>query len=154
MPSTPQSTYPQYDVRKIIACLRNPKDDLVNIFCHRGIRLQLGSTENSYLSTANAARDGWEGIELDLRMTKDGQVLLFHDDGLGRGTDIAPAEGEEVRNPFTGLGYNPLVEETNWFGVIEHLYLKNNLGAVTSVPGNNMQPRARLKTLDQSTPYV
>ena len=123
--------YPQYDVRKIVETLKHPKPDLINIFAHRGLRLLKGTTENSLSAVDFAAKEGYEGIEIDIRLTKDGEVVVLHDSGLGRVTNIQPPVGEEHYNPFMGKGYNPLVCETAWHGVMEHFKLRDHNGDVT-----------------------
>lgn len=53
-------------------------------YAHRGLHnLDDGIPENS-LSAFRAARDNGFGIELDLQMTADGQVVVFHDTDLSR----------------------------------------------------------------------
>lgn len=47
-------------------------------FAHRGLHYGSGFPENSFLAFA-AALDLGAGIECDLRLTKDGQVVVFHD---------------------------------------------------------------------------
>ena len=126
-----QTPFPDYDVRSIIRSLRCPSDDLVNVFCHRGLCLLNGSTENSLRAIAAAARAGWEGAEIDIRLTRDRQVVVFHDDGLGRLTDVSPPGGQQHYNPFTGRGHSPPVKETPWKGVMEHLRLRDDNGNVT-----------------------
>ena len=54
------------------------------MFAHRGLHNQdLGIPENS-LAAFKAAKDLGFGVELDVRLTKDGQVIVFHDDTLRR----------------------------------------------------------------------
>lgn len=101
MPASRTSTspYPDYDIHKVIQAVRNPTPDLVNVFAHRGVRLLGGTTENSLTAIAAAARAGYEGIEIDLRLTKDKRVVVFHDAGLGRLTDVKLPKGETYSTP-------------------------------------------------------
>ncbi|KAL1407894.1 hypothetical protein Q8F55_007330 [Vanrija albida] len=128
----PPAPYPAYDVRKVIHSIKNPSPDLVHVFAHRASRCLGSTTENSFSAVAAAARGGYEGIEIDIRLTKDKQVVVFHDAGMGRLTDVKPPAGESYHNPFTGKGYSPLVKDTNWFGEMEHLHLRDDSGNVTS----------------------
>lgn len=72
-------------------------------------------------------------------------VVLIHDDGLGRSTNIAEYQDRigrsapnplfrlkfaDVYSPFTGRGYNPLVKDVPWKGVIEKVHLKNEYGDI------------------------
>ena len=48
-------------------------------------------TENTIESYDRAVRAGAGGIELDVRITRDGRFVVMHDDGLGRTTTCADA---------------------------------------------------------------
>ena len=50
---------------------------------HRGLWSPKGAPENS-LAAFEAAVDGGYGIELDVRLSSDGEVMVFHDAGLER----------------------------------------------------------------------
>ena len=66
---------------------RPVKDDAL-IFAHRGLHdIENGIPENSMAAFKRAMEEN-AGIELDLHMTKDGKVVVFHDDGLERITGI------------------------------------------------------------------
>lgn len=53
-------------------------------YAHRGLHTRDKSTpENSLPAFRRAAQEGY-GIELDVQLTKDGQVVVFHDDTLER----------------------------------------------------------------------
>lgn len=64
---------------------------------HRGASARF--PENTLASFEAAIRDGAEGIESDVHVSKDGVVLMFHDPVLARTTD---STGE--------------IKERNWFG--------------------------------------
>lgn len=51
-------------------------------FAHRGLHGE-GRAENS-MSAFRAAIDAGFGIELDIRLSKDGELVVYHDDGLDR----------------------------------------------------------------------
>lgn len=58
---------------------------MTHIFAHRG---SAGThPENTMLAFKEAARVKADGIELDVRLTKDGEVVIFHDDKVDRTTD-------------------------------------------------------------------
>ena len=123
-------TYPDWDVRKVITSWKFPHDDLISVSAHRGATDD-GGTENSYASLAKAAKAGWESVEIDLRLTKDGEVVVLHDAGVGRVTNVPTPLGQVAYNPFTGKGYNPLVRDMDWTGQLENLFLLNHYGNVT-----------------------
>ncbi len=70
---------------------------------HRGLWSPKGAPENS-LAAFEAALDAGYGIELDVRLSADGEVMVFHDDGLermtlrqGRLADLAATELATLR---------------------------------------------------------
>ena len=53
-------------------------------FAHRGLHdLERGVVENTLPAFEAACRAGY-GVELDVRLTRDGQAVVFHDDNLAR----------------------------------------------------------------------
>lgn len=53
-------------------------------FAHRGLYSRDGSVpENSIASFSAAVKAGY-GIELDIQLSKDGEIVVFHDDGVAR----------------------------------------------------------------------
>lgn len=67
--------------------------------------------ENSLGSVEVANSSCMDGIELDVKMTKDGVPILMHDYNLGRTTTIYRILGEPKFDPATGRGSNPRVNE-------------------------------------------
>ena len=70
--------------------LRKPKRFLNSkwlAFAHRG-GVEGGYSENTYEAIDHAISLGYTYIELDVRVTKDGVVVVFHDEWLGRVTDM------------------------------------------------------------------
>ena len=55
---------------------------ITNRFAHRGLHSD-GAPENSMAAFKAAVRHGF-GIELDVRLSKDGELVVFHDDDLER----------------------------------------------------------------------
>jgi glycerophosphoryl diester phosphodiesterase len=64
--------------------------------------------ENTLKSLQNALIYGADALETDVRLTKDGQVIIMHDTTLDGTTN--------------GTG---LIEHKNWFGYIEYLKSDN-----------------------------
>jgi len=58
------------------------KDDLVLLFAHRGVVLSV--PENSEASLSEAQRLGFLAVEIDVRKTKDNELVLFHDKSAQR----------------------------------------------------------------------
>ena len=58
---------------------------MVQIFAHRG---SSGThPENTLPAFAEAVRIGADGIELDVHLTKDEQIVVIHDEEVDRTTD-------------------------------------------------------------------
>lgn len=63
-------------------------------YAHRGLHAKDGSVPENSLAAFKAAAAAGYGIELDVHLTADGQVVVFHDDTLKRmcGADKAVCE--------------------------------------------------------------
>jgi glycerophosphoryl diester phosphodiesterase len=62
-------------------------------FAHRGLSSE--RTENTLAAFRAAADAGFQGVELDLQMTRDRELIVLHDDDLVRVTGL-DAEASEV----------------------------------------------------------
>lgn len=71
-------------------------------YAHRG--LHSATVPENSLEAFRLARDGGYGIELDLRMSSDGEIFVFHDDSLLRmcrvNKRIASIKASEIRELF------------------------------------------------------
>lgn len=65
------------------------------VFGHRGCRKILGTPENTIPAFEYAVANGATGVECDVRMTKDGHIVVIHDNILGREL-IPAAKGDMV----------------------------------------------------------
>jgi len=103
----------------------NPHDDLVIVSSHRGNHalvngLYPGIPENSLKAIGQAAQDGGEEIELDVKLTSDGVPILSHDLSWGREwCGLSPFPFGQRFDPFTPPGnatndsVNPAVSATS-----------------------------------------
>ncbi len=57
----------------------------MKVFAHRGYSGRY--PENTMLAFQKAAETGCDGIELDVQLTKDGTVVVIHDESIDRTTD-------------------------------------------------------------------
>lgn len=96
------------------------KSDYVMIFAHRGD--WRNAPENSLQAYKNCIDAGFDGIEIDVQMTKDSVVVMMHDKTIDRTT--------------TGTGN---VSDYT-LAELKKLYLKSPIGVVT---------RQRIPTLDE-----
>ncbi|KAF4552540.1 Hypothetical protein D9617_9g023280 [Elsinoe fawcettii] len=143
LPSPTYSGRQPYDVRKIIDAFRHPHDDLVILCAHRGLRSVHtlfsdgssiskrwnGTAENSRDSYFRASHSSIECIETDLQLTSDGVLIMLHDDGPGRTTDIGEQSHLPAYNPFTGTGFNPRVDSLPYTN-LSSLHLRDESGRV------------------------
>src|SRR5262245_49329709 len=60
--------------------------DLTFLFAHRGVASSV--PENSEASLIEAQRLGFPGVEIDVRKTKSGELVLFHDKTARRGLGL------------------------------------------------------------------
>lgn len=96
------------------------KSDYVMIFAHRGD--WRNAPENSLQAYKNCIDAGFDGIEIDVQMTKDSVVIMMHDKTIDRTT--------------TGTG--KVSDYT--LAELKQLYLKSPIGVVT---------RQKIPTLDE-----
>lgn len=62
-----------------------PPAELLRNYAHRGLHSE-GVPENSLAAFEAACKSGY-GIELDVQLSRDGEIMVFHDYLLGRMTD-------------------------------------------------------------------
>ena len=60
---------------------------------HRGLHSRDKSVPENSLEAFRLAAEAGYGIELDVQLSKDGQVVVFHDDTLDRGLRRVRARG-------------------------------------------------------------
>ena len=77
------------------------------IIAHRGGAME--STENTITAFERAARIGAAGIETDIRLTRDGVVVVYHDEYFGRVEGLAPAQRTRL---ISDMNYADLSAQT------------------------------------------
>ncbi|MEW6213224.1 MAG: glycerophosphodiester phosphodiesterase family protein, partial [Acidobacteriota bacterium] len=60
------------------------------VIAHRGGAKE--TTENTIAAFQRALRLGANGVETDVRLTRDGVVVIYHDERFGRVEGLAPAQ--------------------------------------------------------------
>ena len=82
----------------------------VKLFAHRGGAYEFD--ENTLEAFKSSYEEGLRGFETDIRISKDGELVMFHDDALERMTgasgSIEESTGEELRKLKTKKG-NPML---------------------------------------------
>jgi glycerophosphoryl diester phosphodiesterase len=84
---------------------RRSGDALPLLIGHRGASAH--ETENTAEAFARAARDGADGVELDVQTCKGGELVVFHDDDLSR---LLGVPGRVDGTAFSTLRRTPLVQ--------------------------------------------
>lgn len=78
------------------------------IFAHRGSKSN--RPENTLAAFAEAIRVGADGIELDVHLTKDGQLVVIHDESIDRTTNgtglVRNLTFSEIRNYSAGAWFD------------------------------------------------
>jgi glycerophosphoryl diester phosphodiesterase len=69
------------------------------VIAHRGGAVE--STENTIAAFQRAVRIGSDGIETDLRLTRDGVVVIYHDEKYGRVEGLAPEKRTRLVSDMT-----------------------------------------------------
>ncbi|MHB8633679.1 MAG: glycerophosphodiester phosphodiesterase [Thermoplasmatota archaeon] len=90
------------------------------VFAHRGLSSE--RTENTHASFSAAAAAGFAGIEMDLQLSRDGEVVVLHDEELERTTGFAGRVGDldyrEINAHPTKDGPVPRLRDL--FGALAH----------------------------------
>ena len=58
---------------------------MTEVICHRGYSSRY--PENTILAFQKAVESGADGVELDVHLTRDGEVVVIHDERVDRTTD-------------------------------------------------------------------
>ena len=101
---------------------------MTKIFAHRGYRKKY--PENTLLAFRAAIDAGCDGIELDVQLSKDNQVVVIHDEKLWRTTNgrgaVRDMTYEQLSELDAGHGERiPLLSE--YFDLVEKLPLVTNI---------------------------
>ena len=82
----------------------------MELFAHRGYSAKY--PENTMISFRSAMDYAVDGIELDVHMTKDGHIVVIHDEKVNRTTNgkgyVKDMTLEEIRKLDAGSKFNPL----------------------------------------------
>lgn len=97
----------------IVSCQKGPReDDSFQIVAHRGASAY--APENTRIAIQTAVEKEADCAELDVRMTRDGRLVLMHDDSLERSTGrqglVWDFRFEELKNLEAGAWFSPEFE--------------------------------------------
>ena len=90
----------------LVAVSAMAQDQQVRFFSHRGGRMEYD--ENTIPAFEASYKAGYRGFETDIRMTKDGKLVILHDSNLKRTTDTEGVVEEmteaQIRKARTNKG--------------------------------------------------
>ena len=110
-------------------------------FAHRGFSGKY--PENTMLAFRKAVEEGVDGVELDVQLTKDGEVVIIHDETIDRTTDgkglVVSYTYDELRKfdasfKFRGqCGFNPIPTLREYFELVKDKNLVTNIELKTGL---------------------
>ncbi len=110
-------------------------------FAHRGFSGKY--PENTILAFQKALEEGVDGIELDVQLTKDGELVIIHDESVDRTTDgkglVVAATREELKKLdasyiYRGkMGFNPIPTLGEYFELVKDSPIVTNIELKTGI---------------------
>lgn len=110
-------------------------------FAHRGYSGKY--PENTMLAFEKAIEAGCDGIELDVHLSKDGELVIIHDEELDRTTDgtglvgsytLAELKSFDASAAFAGIyGKNEIPTLREYFGLVKDTKIITNIELKTGV---------------------
>lgn len=110
-------------------------------FAHRGFSGKY--PENTMLAFEKAIAEGVDGIELDVQLTKDGEVVIIHDETIDRTTNgkgyVVEYTYEELSKfdasyVYTGkMGFNKIPTLREYFELVKDLDIVTNIELKTGI---------------------
>lgn len=114
---------------------------MIKVFAHRGFSGNY--PENTMLAFRQALASGAGGIELDVQLTKDGELIILHDEKLDRTTtgtglvsDYTLKELKEFDASYTyrgKVGFNPIPTLQEYFELVKHEDIITNIELKTGI---------------------
>ena len=105
------------------------------IYAHRGFSALY--PENTMLAFRKAAMAGADGIELDVHLSKDGEVMIIHDEKLGRTCGLDGVVSDYTRTELEKINAGKTKDERFGFTPIpsldEYLEFAKEEGIVTNI---------------------
>lgn len=122
-------------------------------FAHRGFCGKY--PENTMLAFRKAIETGVDGIELDVQLTKDGHVVIIHDETVNRTTNgtglvvdylLEDLQKLDASSIYTGqMGFNPVPTLREYFELVKDYPLVTNIELKTGI---NQYPGIEEKVLE------
>lgn len=114
---------------------------MAKIFAHRGFSGKY--PENTMLAFEKACEAGADGIELDVQLTKDGEIVIIHDESVLRTTGVEGSVSdftlEEIKKldasyRYRGqMGFNPIPTLREYFELVKDKDIVTNIELKTGI---------------------
>lgn len=113
---------------------------MCKIFAHRGYSGKY--PENTMIAFKKALECGVDGIELDIQLTKDGEVVIIHDETIDRTTTgkgfVIDYTYEELEKfdasfKFKDLGFNKIPTLREYFQLVKDYDIVTNVELKTGI---------------------
>src|ERR1700730_115045 len=98
---------------KVNKSMNKGSEPMTQIFAHRGFSAAF--PENTMAAFVEAEKAGADGIELDIQLTKDGEIVVIHDEkvdrttsGIGYVKDFSFKEIRKLNANKTGIKKEPI----------------------------------------------
>ena len=114
---------------------------MIKNFAHRGFSGKYH--ENTLLAFEKAVEAGADGIELDVQLTKDGEVVIIHDETIDRTTDgkgfVADYTYDELKKIDASYiyknhyGFNKIPTLKEYFTLIKDTKIITNIELKTGI---------------------
>lgn len=113
---------------------------MTKIFAHRGFSGNY--PENTMLAFSEAIKVGSEGIELDVQLTKDGEIVIIHDETIDRTTNgsglVVNFTYDEISKfdasfKFSQYGFNKIPTLREYFELVKDKDIITNIELKTGI---------------------
>ena len=113
---------------------------MMKVIAHRGWSGEY--PENTMLAFSKAAEIGADGIELDVHLSKDGEVMIIHDEALMRTSERSGVVSDYTRSELEGIsagktksdeyGFTPIPSLEEYLSFISSTSLMTNIELKTA----------------------
>ncbi len=124
----------------------------INNFAHRGARSL--APENTMPAIRKAWEIGTQGVEVDVRISRDGELVLHHDQTLSRTTNVAEIYPDRSKNPLETFSLAELqrLDGGSWF-IAADPFAQIQAGALSPEEMKEI-PNSRIPLLSEVLRYL
>lgn len=125
---------------------------IIDNFAHRGARSL--APENTMPAIHKAWEIGTQGVEVDVRVSRDGLIVLHHDQTLKRTTDVADTYPDRSAHPLSTFSFTELQEldAGSWF-IATDPFAQIKAGNLSPAEIDNI-PHCRIPLLSELLEFI